>query len=237
MVWHASAADAGGANPITLLLQTRLEKGEQRRALGSWTHDGAKSCGQLIWHTCSSPCGTGTGKTRCLVKHVCFLIEERNINPNSIFVLTFTRAAAYELKRRIQAEGGDTCVPRISTLHSFALRQLLRNSSRLTLLPQPFRIADDWEERNIIQEDLKSMLKLEKVNEVAELLKELSADWQKLTADQSDWGQRFPNPAFLGAWKEHRQIYGYVLRAELVYQLKLALEQCGDFALEGPASS
>ena len=34
-------------------------------------------------------------------------------------------------------------------------------------------------------------------------------------------------------WREHRQIYGYTLRSELVYQLKKALEQRGDFKLEG----
>ncbi|MEW6368800.1 MAG: ATP-dependent helicase [Acidobacteriota bacterium] len=44
---------------------------------------------------------------------------------------------------------------------------------------------------------------------------------------------RFPNPRFLAAWREHRLIYGYSLRAELVYQLKKALEQRGDFQLEG----
>ena len=61
-----------------------------------------------------------------------------------------------------------------------------------------------------------------------------SADWQSLTADESDWDKRFPNPAFLGASREHRTIYGYTLRSELVYQLKRALEQRGDFELESP---
>ena len=34
----------------------------------------------------------------------------------------------------------------------------------------------------------------------------------------------------MGAWKQHRKIYGYVLRSELVYQLKKALEE-GDLEL------
>ena len=38
----------------------------------------------------------------------------------------------------------------------------------------------------------------------------------------------------LGAWSEHRQVYGYRLRAELVYQLKQALEQRGDFKFGQP---
>ncbi len=180
--------------------------------------------------------GPGTGKTRCLTRRICFLVEVKNVEPGEICALTFTRAAANELRQRVQSEVGDERVPRISTLHSFALRQLLRNSARLTLLPQPLRIADDWEERYIILEDLKALLGLNRIDEVQCLLNELSADWQQLAVDQDNWDLRFPNPAFLGAWREHRQIYGYLLRAELVYQLKRALEQQDDFVLEGPPS-
>lgn len=178
--------------------------------------------------------GPGTGKTRSLTRRVCFQIEDRRVDPEKISVLTFTRAAARELRRRVESEVGEGRVPRISTLHSFALRQLLRNSALLTSLPQPLRIADDWEERHIILEDLKALLNLNRIDEARRLLNELSADWQRLTADEDDWDRRFPDPAFLGAWREHREIYGYVLRAELVYQLKRALEQHGDFSLDGP---
>lgn len=178
--------------------------------------------------------GPGTGKTRSLTKRICFLIEEQNIKPDRICALTFTRATAHELRQRVQSEVGNEKIPSISTLHSFALRQLLRNSARITSLPRPLRIADDWEERYIILEDLKTLLNLNKIDEARLLLNELSADWQRLTADDENWDQRFPNPAFLGAWREHREIFGYVLRAELVYQLKRALEQHDDFTLDGP---
>lgn len=193
---------------------------EQRNAAG---HVGAHA--RLL-------AGPGTGKTRSLTKRICFLIEEKNINPLAIFALTFTRAAAHELRQRVEAEVGVERVPKISTLHSFALRQLLINSVRLTTLPQPLRIADDWEERHIILEDLKTLLTLNRIDVAQDLLNDLSADWQRLTADEADWAQRFPNPSFLGAWREHREIYGYVLRAELVYQLKRAFEQHDDFTLE-----
>lgn len=178
--------------------------------------------------------GPGTGKTLTLTRRICFLVEECNISPENILALTFTRAAAHELRQRVQQELGEERCPRISTLHSFALRQLLRNATRISDLPQPLRIADDWEERHIILEDLKSLLELDHINQAIALLSELSADWQSLTADEADWERRFPNPRFLGAWSEHRRIYGYTLRSELVYQMKKALEQRGDFQLEGP---
>lgn len=178
--------------------------------------------------------GPGTGKTLTLTRRICFLVEECNVSPESILALTFTRAAAHELRQRVRKELGEERCPRISTLHSFALRQLLRNANRVADLPQPIRIADDWEERHIILEDLKDLLNLGHINDARNLINELSADWQSLTADEEDWERKFPNPSFIGAWREHRGIYGYTLRSELVYQLKKALEQRGDFELEGP---
>lgn len=169
--------------------------------------------------------GPGTGKTRALTRHICFLIEEKCIPPENILAVTFTRAAARELRHRIKDELGARRCPRISTLHSFALRQLLKNKKPIIALPQPLRIADDWEERNIILEDLKSLIGLKNVNKARDKLSELSADWQSLE-------ERELAPRFIGAWQQHREVYGYTLRAELVYQLKKALEQRGNFELE-----
>jgi len=178
--------------------------------------------------------GPGTGKTLTLTRHICFLVAEQNVSPGAILAVTFTRAAARELRQRITNELGQGRCPRISTLHSFALRQLLKNAIRISDLPKPLRIADDWEERNIILEDFKALLGLDCINQSRDLLNELSADWQSLTADEADWDKRFPNPRFLGLWREHRQVYGYTLRSELIYQLKKALEHRGDFELECP---
>ena len=110
----------------------------------------------------------------------------------------------------------------------------MNNESIVQALPKPLRIADDWEERYIVHEDLKVILGLSDVREADRLLNRMSADWQSLTADESDWEQKFPDAQFLGAWREHRQLYGCTLRSELVYQLKKVLEQREDFKLESP---
>ncbi len=123
-------------------------------------------------------------------------------------------------------------LPQISTLHSFALRQILFNSSRVDTLPRPVRIADDWEERFIIQEDLKRILKLKKIDDVQALINQLSTDWETLRIDEASWEKQFPNPAFLGAWRGHTEAYGETLRAELVYQLKKQLSQNRNFRLD-----
>ncbi len=165
--------------------------------------------------------GPGTGKTYCLTRRILFLIEDQDVNSHSITVLTFTRAAAAELRQRIRQELEDEIpLPHISTLHSFSLRMILRNPTR-TILPNPIRVADDFEERNIIMEEVRDILNINRISEVRDLFNQMSADWERLTVDRN----RFPNPQFLGAWEEHRRIYGYTLRSELVYQLKFALEQ------------
>ena len=195
--------------------------------------DGQKKAASYVGNHARLLAGPGTGKTFTLTRRASFLILEKCVQPEDILVVTFTRAAAFELRTRVKQELGIEKLPRISTLHSFALRQILRNSQRITALPEPLRIADDWEERHIVQEDLKEMLNLDRIEQVRELLQDLSADWQSLSAEEEDWEDRFPNPRFLGTWREHRQIYGYTLRSELVYRLKKELEQRGDFELEG----
>ena len=178
--------------------------------------------------------GPGTGKTRTLTRRALALVLVHDVEPQKILALTFTRVAAFQLRQKLQDTleplGIDT--PRVSTLHSFALRQLLRNSNRIEALPTPLRIADDWEERHIIQEDIKARLERSRISEIKGLFDRLSADWETLNRDDPDWEEQFPDAAFLGAWRKHRGVFGYTLRAELVYQLKRALNQYPSFELE-----
>lgn len=177
--------------------------------------------------------GPGTGKTLTLTRRIVYLVREKKVAPSDIMVLTFTRAATAELRRRIVEELGEEANRAIiSTLHSYALRVILQQGAGARL-PLPIRIADDFEERHIIEEDLKDILRLPRVTDARDLLNQLSADWERLTADRA--GYRFPNPAFYGAWQEHRRVFGYTLRAELVYQLKHALEE-GAVQIQHPPS-
>jgi DNA helicase-2/ATP-dependent DNA helicase PcrA len=170
-----------------------------------------------------------------MTRRILWLITIKGVPPSQIIALTFTRAAAAELRRTLKDSLKDTEIglPRVFTLHSFALRQILRNAT-FTQLPQPLRIADDYEERQIIVEEISDLID-RNVKSTKNLLIELSADWERLSADNPNWKRRFPDPKFLGTWMEHREIYGYTLRAELVYQLKRALEEGGKkLDLEGP---
>ena len=180
--------------------------------------------------------GPGTGKTLTLTRRIAYLVSKENVSPEKILVLTFTRAAAFELRERVVKILGKQRgnLIRVSTLHSFALRQLLMNSD-IKSISMPLRIADDWEERYIIFEDLKTILRY-KLKKIRENFNLLSADWQTLEADKDGWESRFVDSHFLGAWRQHQKVFGYTLRSELVYQFKRSLEQNTGFSVESDYS-
>jgi len=177
--------------------------------------------------------GPGTGKTRVLTRRVAYLIEEAGVEPGEILVLTFSRAAARELRERLEVLLGEQVGerPGVYTLHAFALRQLLRLGGAPTL-PHPIRIADDYDERWVIQEEIAELSGMRNVKRVQKEFQNLASDWETLKADEDEWDRLHPNPRFLGAWRRHREIYGYTLRAELVYGLKKALDENPDLELE-----
>jgi DNA helicase II / ATP-dependent DNA helicase PcrA len=176
--------------------------------------------------------GPGTGKTRVMTRRVAYLIEVEGVNPSAILALTFSRAAAQELRERLEqllgSETGDR--PGVYTLHAFALRQLLRLGGAPGL-PKPIRIADDYDEGAVIEKELK-VLTDTTVRDIRKEIADLASDWETLDADKEEWEQRYPNPRFLAAWRQHREVYGYTLRAELVYSLKKALDEDPDLELD-----
>lgn len=178
--------------------------------------------------------GPGSGKTFTLTHRVLSLVLKQNVDPESILLLTFTRLAARQLREKLEEvlKPHDKAIPTVSTLHSFALRQILFNSRVVDTLPSPVRVADDWEERHIILEDLKTILNLNEIDEVKDLFNRLSADWGNLNADEQGWEESFKIPQFISAFRDHKTLYGETLRAELVYQLKKCLNQNGQFKLD-----
>jgi DNA helicase II / ATP-dependent DNA helicase PcrA len=176
--------------------------------------------------------GPGTGKTRVMTRRVAYLIEGSGVDPTKILALTFSRAAAQELRDRLELLLGTTVGdrPSVYTLHAFALRQLLRNNGAPGL-PHPIRIADDYDERWVIDEEIAKLAQLP-VRRVQQEFRNLASDWETLKVDEDEWERTHPNPRFLGAWRRHREIYGYTLRAELVYALKKALDEDPELEIE-----
>ncbi len=65
--------------------------------------------------------GAGTGKTRTITHRVAYAVATGQVDPQAVMALSFTTAAAQEMKTRLEAMGvhGVQC----RTFHSAALRQ------------------------------------------------------------------------------------------------------------------
>ena len=71
--------------------------------------------------------GAGAGKTFCMIARISKLVKD-GIDPDSILVLTFTRAAAFEMQERYKStHANDTAYPEFRTFHGFCYSVLSRN--------------------------------------------------------------------------------------------------------------
>ncbi len=65
--------------------------------------------------------GPGTGKTKILTLRIANILLKTQVNPENILALTFTEAAAHEMRKRlVQIIGHDAYRVDITTFHSFA---------------------------------------------------------------------------------------------------------------------
>jgi ATP-dependent DNA helicase UvrD/PcrA len=167
--------------------------------------------------------GPGTGKSATLVALVNQLLT-KNPAPQ-IKLLTFTRAATAELAKKVAAHPA-AAAQRPSTIHSFAISVLLRNPGTGDF-PQPLRIADDWENKNIVYPTLARRARV-RATRLDRLIREMAANWESLRPEEDSRVDPAERARFLGAWNEHRQIYGYTLLAELPYALRNALHDHPD---------
>ena len=62
--------------------------------------------------------GPGSGKTLVITERTRYLIEECHISPSNILVITFTKAAATEMKERFQRRMGRACPVAFGTFHA-----------------------------------------------------------------------------------------------------------------------
>ncbi|XP_012569785.1 ATP-dependent DNA helicase SRS2-like protein At4g25120 isoform X2 [Cicer arietinum] len=96
--------------------------------------------------------GPGSGKTSTMVGRVLMLLNE-GISPLNILAMTFTTAAASEMRKRIGAIAGKETAKElpISTFHSFCL-QLCRSHAEKLGRTSEFLIYGQWQQRNAIIE-------------------------------------------------------------------------------------
>ncbi len=107
--------------------------------------------------------GAGSGKTRVITHRIAWLIQEKNVAPDSILAVTFTNKAAGEMGERVNELLGHSSLtkPLIATFHSFCVRILRRDVEALRVngqgLTRSFTIFDENDQSALVKQIMKRM--------------------------------------------------------------------------------
>ncbi|MCY3742877.1 MAG: ATP-dependent DNA helicase [Candidatus Poribacteria bacterium] len=110
--------------------------------------------------------GPGSGKTYTLVERIYHLISEKNIQPEQLFVSTFTEKAAAELITRVSSRltADDISVNLnemyIGTFHSICLR-FLEENREFTRLKRSFTLLDQFDQQYFLYQKLSEYQNIE----------------------------------------------------------------------------
>ena len=167
--------------------------------------------------------GPGTGKSATVVALLDQLLAG-DLAPR-IKLITFTRAATAELAKKI-SDHPAAAAERPSTMHSFSISVLLRNPGS-GHFPHPLRIADTWEDDEIVKPTLARRIDV-RVNRLDNLIREMASNWEFLDQRLLPKVDPAERARFLAGWHEHREVYGYTLLAELPFALRQALQDHAD---------
>ncbi len=122
----------------------------------------------------------GSGKTRVITERIRYLVQNCKINPSNILVITFTKAAALEMKKRYSKIVGDTAEKvQFGTFHAiffmilkiaynFTVNNIIHDSAKRNILKQivsdiDIEIQDENEFLNNIETEI-SLVKSERLD-------------------------------------------------------------------------
>lgn len=124
--------------------------------------------------------GPGSGKTRVITERIHYLVQERKVPPEKILVITFTKAAATEMKHRYhKLYSGDPVGTRFGTFHAIFF-MILKYAYHYT--------ADNIIRDEVRRDILKNLLHetdLE-VQDENEFLQDLTSEISRVKADRMD---------------------------------------------------
>ena len=132
--------------------------------------------------------GPGSGKTTVIIHRINFLIKEMNVNPHKILVITFTKAATEEMRRRFLSLAGGVEGVTFSTFHALFYR-IIRSYYNLS---QDALLSDN-ERREIIKGIMGSI----EIETDEELIQSVCNEISKIKNDMID--PDCYNPVSLGS--------------------------------------
>jgi len=101
--------------------------------------------------------GPGSGKTRTIVERIKYIVSQ-NYSPRGILAVTFTRAAAAEMKKRLIEDLGEPVVKSmtICTFHSLAVK-IMRDYGRHLGYRHGFSVYDERDSLDILGQVVKDL--------------------------------------------------------------------------------
>lgn len=109
--------------------------------------------------------GPGSGKTFTLVERVIHLLVDKKVQPEKIFISTFTEKASKELITRISNRllelklDIDIGTMRVGTLHSLFLN-ILEENIQYSDLKKNYRLVDEFEQKYIVYKNIEKFRKV-----------------------------------------------------------------------------
>lgn len=100
--------------------------------------------------------GPGSGKTSVITHRVGYIIEELQVDPSQLMLLTFTNKAATEMKERIEKLNINTQGLWAGTFHSICVRILKKFGSDIGL--SDFTIIDTSDTKKVMSEAMANLL-------------------------------------------------------------------------------
>ena len=102
--------------------------------------------------------GAGSGKTRTLTYRIANILERGLASPHSILAITFTRKAAWEIRRRIMELVGRSAEDvTATTFHSLAFKLLSAEGGTLGFNPAKLKVLDGSETRRRLARAVKDI--------------------------------------------------------------------------------
>ena len=127
--------------------------------------------------------GAGSGKTTVIKYRTAYMIKERQVDPKSIMIVTFTNKAAKEIKERIGQETNFADDMWLGTFHSICVKILRQFGHSLKL--NRFTIMDDKDAQSVLTECAKHIDPYIEPDQIKEIRGKISHLKSELQAPQT----------------------------------------------------